>query len=152
VATGATVTLQRIIGFRSPEFEPIYKTPKATLISVYEMEDGVPLMIINFHGINFSGASKLKNQLESLRSTIKAFNGRKIFAGDFNTWSYSRQKVVLNFTKEMGFTEVDFKREITNQLPLDRVFLHGCQAVEAKVLTEIISSDHAPLKVQVACP
>jgi endonuclease/exonuclease/phosphatase (EEP) superfamily protein YafD len=150
VATGSKASLEGR-GFRqSPAREPITKTPKLTLMTVYQMQDRVPVLVLNIHGINFVSNTLWRQQLEDLRPYLLRFSGRVIFAGDFNTWNPGRTEFLESFAAELGLQKVHLGID-ERRLKLDHIFLRGCTAAKAKLHSEIKTSDHLPLKAEIIC-
>lgn len=137
--------------------EPITHTPKAALLTQVAMDEQQSLMLVNIHGINFVTNSDYRQQLDNLEKRIAQHQGPVIFAGDFNTWSSQRQKLLTALAARQGLRQVEFtdkeKSEIKQFLgqPLDHI-LYSCQltpvADSSRVLSEFTSSDHTPLLVE----
>ncbi len=132
--------------------EPWLRTPKASSISGYALEEGNSLLVINMHGINFTlGTSEYKEQLARLTDLVTLHTGPVIFAGDFNTWSDERWQLVENALTDLGMQKVSFApdhRTTAFGLPLDHVWIRGVTVTNAQIL-ERSSSDHNPLLVSV---
>jgi endonuclease/exonuclease/phosphatase (EEP) superfamily protein YafD len=150
VATGSNITLEEKNFRQSPTREPITNTPKVTLLTVYQMQDGEPLLVMNIHGINFVTNKQWRQQLEDLRPYLLNFTGRIVFAGDFNTWNPGRSDYLDVFANQVGLHEVKFSND-TRSIKLDYIFLRGCTANKARLHSEIKTSDHFPLKAEIDC-
>ncbi len=142
--------------------EPIFKTPKTSLITIYRLSPSNKLlMVVNIHGINMTNLEKFEAQLFKIENEIRGHNGPIIFAGDFNTRNKERLSFLIEELKNklefeaVSFTKED-KKEIKNfifsQIPLDHIFYSGKELEVKKdspdVLETIKSSDHKPLFVE----
>lgn len=136
---------------RSPDREPILKTPKQTLVSYFDLEHSQNLLVLNTHGINFVSNKKWRRQLKALRPLIASHSGPIIWGGDFNTWNGSREKFLMEFTRSLGLTPAPIDPPI-NGIQLDYIFTRDCAITHSESLTEISSSDHAPLAVSCELP
>ncbi len=136
-------------------YEPILKTPKASLITEYPLfNKSATLMTINSHLINFVDLKKFKTQLHELEIALSTHHGPLIFSGDFNTWSRKRAALLEVVATRLGLTPVDFSPHETKKIkrfllspPLDYIFYRGLREkkASAKVLGDIYSSDHKPM-------
>lgn len=136
----------QVKNFRSPDREPILKTPKQTLVSYFDLEQSQDLLVLNTHGINFVSNKKWRRQLEALRPLIENHSGPIIWGGDFNTWNGSREKFLMDFTRSLGLSPAPLDPP-TSGAQLDYVFTRDCAITQSQSLTEITSSDHAPISV-----
>ncbi len=134
---------------RTKDLEPLVETPKLILITTYVMESGEPLLVANIHGINFTGLAPFIRQIDEIIARIKHWQGKVIFAGDFNTWSKERTNYLISRTKEVGLNEVPIHR--AKGLVLDHIFVRGCSILQAQAHDEINSSDHKPLTANLDC-
>lgn len=134
---------------RTTDTEPLAKTPKLALLTSYQMDRGEPLLVINIHGINFTAFPPFRRQIDEIVAVIKMWQGKVIFAGDFNTWSLQRTNYLLNKTKEAGL----FEAQVSNRrgLKLDHIFIRGCVLLQMQIHDEITSSDHKPLTADLIC-
>ena len=79
-------------------------------------------------------------------------DGPVIFAGDFNTWSASRQAAVDDFMSEHGLGSIAFEPDLRSRAfgrALDHIYVRGMQAEFAQVIP-VTTSDHNPLRVRLA--
>lgn len=134
--------------------EPWLRTPKATSIVEYPLADRDDrLLAINVHSVNFDlGMSSFQSQLEALRKVLARHQGPVIFAGDFNTWSASRQAAVDDFMSEHGLGSIAFEPDLRSRAfgrALDHIYVRGMQAEFAQVIP-VTTSDHNPLRVRLA--
>jgi endonuclease/exonuclease/phosphatase (EEP) superfamily protein YafD len=141
-------------------FEPIVNTPKVSLVNEYVIGDrSSSLLTINAHLINFVDLGRFQAQLDELAERMMRHHGAMIFGGDFNTWNQSRWEQLVDMTRRLELTPVSFswfeslkiKRFLLSP-PLDYVFYRGFQhqPLSAKVASQIASSDHKPLVVELA--
>ncbi|XOD70106.1 MAG: endonuclease/exonuclease/phosphatase family protein [Sodalis sp. (in: enterobacteria)] len=133
------------------EREPLLRSAKSALVTVYSIYNGQLLMVVNIHAVNFSlGIDVYNKQLGSIGDQIRNHSGPVIMAGDFNTWSRQRMLVLQRFAERMELGEVKFindRRCRAFGRPLDFVFYRDMNVYEASVLTTE-ASDHNPLLVE----
>ncbi|RMF21172.1 MAG: endonuclease/exonuclease/phosphatase family protein [Cyanobacteria bacterium J083] len=138
--------------------EPITKTPKVSLFVEYSWGNKQDtLLAVNTHLINFVETTKFQAQLQEIEAVISQHRGAVILAGDFNTWNLSRWLLLLNMARRLNLTPVSFplmeaikiKRFLLSP-PLDYIFYRGLKqkSANAQVLSQIKSSDHNPLLVE----
>jgi endonuclease/exonuclease/phosphatase (EEP) superfamily protein YafD len=88
-----------------------------------------------------------------LEQLLQRHSGPILFAGDFNTWSQSRHRLVTSAAARLGLTSAFFaddSQKIKRFLfspPLDYIFYKGLAERWGKtcVLGGVTSSDHKPL-------
>lgn len=151
VATGVSTPIASLEAFRSPGREPFTNTPKMSLATKILLIDGSTLLVINVHGINFVSSEVFREQIESLRFLIESHRGKVVFAGDFNTWNAERVSYLNAFAQSLHLSKVEFSVD-PRKFIFDRLYLRGCHASKATVLSQIKTSDHFPLKVELTCP
>jgi len=154
VATMSKAKAEHVFFRRSPGREPYLKTPKITLGMVYKLSSGGSILVLNIHGINFVSTDDFKNQIYDLLPFIGNFQGKVIFAGDFNTWNEDRLNFLTGILNMIGMTHVRFQNgEPYNDygFVLDHIFVRGCKVLEARVLDDILSSDHSPVSARLDC-
>jgi len=134
--------------------EPWLRLAKSALISYYPIENSQQsLLVTNIHAINFTlGTARFSEQLEAIKNVLLAHQGPIIFAGDFNTWSDSREQVLEKITADpqLNLLKVEFSSTVETLVSghrLDHIFFRGLQIMSAKILP-LESSDHYPLKIQ----
>ncbi len=147
--------------------EFVVTLPKVSLATKHAVAGGKPLLVINTHALNFEAGWPigLRWQFAAIGRSIAAHDGPVIFAGDFNTWSPRRLRLLSAVTDAHGLREITTfsggprktgalraawlhrLAGIDPGLPLDRVFLRGLQVDDATVLHSD-ASDHAPLVLQ----
>lgn len=133
------------------EREPLLRLAKSALVTVYPLEDGRQLMVVNIHAVNFSfGVDIYQQQLKPIGEQILKHKGPAILAGDFNAWSQQRLRSLYRFSTLTGLQEVRFTNDWRKKVfgrPLDFVFYRGLQVAEASVLVTQ-ASDHNPLIIK----
>jgi endonuclease/exonuclease/phosphatase (EEP) superfamily protein YafD len=135
---------------RSPDYEPIVGTPKASLLTRYAMDDDI-LTVINVHAVNFVPLAKFARQIAQIAGLIGDQSGPLLVGGDFNTWNPGRYRLVMRVMAEAGLHRVPVTaprrwRHLGQQL--DHVFTRGLKLIEARPLAHIVSSDHIPLRME----
>ena len=133
--------------------EPWLRTPKASSISRYALAQGGSLLVVNLHGINFTwGTEDYQRQLKTLTLLIAQHNGPVIFAGDFNTWSHSRQQLVQQLLTPLQLAPVTLSPDQRTRFfgyALDQVWTRGVEIKRAQALARE-SSDHNPILVSLS--
>ncbi len=153
IVTGAVTNPIKSIWQRSFYREPIVMTPKMALLSYFPLA-GVDekLLVVNFHGINFVRAYKLRNMLDKAASLISKHPGPVIFAGDFNTWTQTKINNMQAVMKKMGLVAVNFKvdkRKRLRGLALDHIWIRGLKVLDARS-ESYSSSDHNPMEARLS--
>lgn len=134
------------------ELEPWLRLPKSALYALYPLSNGQQLAVVNIHAVNFTyGTVEYQRQLEVLVDELKKHQGPVIVAGDFNSWSEERLKVMHQALKSVGLQEAtylpDHRTQFITGLPLDHVFFRGL-GLEAAEAPESDASDHNPILVR----
>ncbi|MDR0806466.1 MAG: endonuclease/exonuclease/phosphatase family protein [Enterobacteriaceae bacterium] len=133
------------------EREPLLRLSKSALVTVYPLDDGQQLMVVNIHAVNFSfGVDIYNQQLKPIGEQILQHTGPVIMAGDFNAWSRQRLYALYRFSARAGLQEVRFTHDWRKKAfgrPLDFVFYRGLKVEESSVLVTD-ASDHNPLLVR----
>ncbi len=145
VAAGCRTAVQDIL-CQSPVREPIVGLPKMTLRLVYPFA-GTRLCVINTHAINFTRLKPFEKTLQLIAQLISGFDGPVLVAGDFNTWSPSRIRILQKAARQWGLSEVAFTPDTRTRYlshPVDYLFVRGLTLQQAEVLP-LHSSDHRPL-------
>ncbi len=135
--------------YTSEGVEPIIKTPKIMLETVYRTVTGAFLRVVNVHMINFVKIEKFIAQMAQIERVLAKDNEALILSGDFNTWNKKRMTMLLQLTQKYELEDVKFcnneHRKKPFPYPLDHVFYRGLSLQKAEVLSGIDSSDHKPL-------
>jgi endonuclease/exonuclease/phosphatase (EEP) superfamily protein YafD len=131
--------------------EPLIRVPKTSLVSFYPIEGmKESLLVANIHGINFTlGVDVYASQLEKLYEIMRLHDGPVILAGDFNTWSDGRMRVVEEITDRLQLESLDYTNHNRTSVfgnALDHVFFRGLDPVEHDTW-HVTSSDHNPTRV-----
>ena|GEM_PF-1168232 len=130
--------------------EPWLRSPKASSISVFELENGQKLAIANIHSINFTFGVKLyEQQLSNITQLLTLHHGPIVLSGDFNTWKRKRGQILKQNTEALGLREVHFETDFRSQVfghVLDRFYIRNIH-LEASQTEHYHSSDHNPLQV-----
>jgi endonuclease/exonuclease/phosphatase (EEP) superfamily protein YafD len=131
--------------------EPWLGTPKATSVTEYPIRGrSERLLAINLHAVNFTlGIDDFRGQLLQLEELLANHPGPVVVAGDFNTWSSSRQALVDTFLHDHALRGVNFTPDLRTTVfgsALDHIYIRGLRAEGAQVVP-VSSSDHNPLRV-----
>jgi len=150
VLTASKVKSLESCGLR--QAEPLIRLPKTTLISMYQLSGTAKtLLVANIHSINFTlGKNSYKNQIKSLQDILHRHDGPLIVAGDFNSWSKGRKKIMAEMVNALELLPLTCKT--TNRCTIfgctvDHIFYRGLEPVIHE--THLVSSsDHNPITVQ----
>jgi endonuclease/exonuclease/phosphatase (EEP) superfamily protein YafD len=71
---------------RSLYAEPVFGTPKVTLISTYQLSPDKTLLVANVHSTLFRSLGRAREEIDQLIARIQSHIGPMIVAGDFNTF------------------------------------------------------------------
>ncbi|MCF7361129.1 hypothetical protein C1N32_10010 [Vibrio diazotrophicus] len=131
------------------EMEPWLRLPKSGIYARYPLSNGQVLAVVNLHAVNFTyGTNEYQLQLQALANELSQHTGPIIVAGDFNSWSEERMRVMKQVLTSLGLNEVSFSPDnrvrFISGLPLDHVFYRGLKLENAKA-PESDASDHNPL-------
>lgn len=146
VATGAVASPSGRHFIRGSERELFVWTPKISLSTLFDREQGEPLLVINTHVVNFTTTASFVRFVEELVRTLEAHKGPLILAGDFNTWNFKRWLSLLEILAKMGVEPISFGDD-PRWLKLDHVFVRGLKPRLTQIRDDIESSDHFPLLV-----
>ncbi|EGU42880.1 hypothetical protein VII00023_02469 [Vibrio ichthyoenteri ATCC 700023] len=140
---------QRACGYT--EMEPWLRLPKSALYATYPLSNGQTLAVVNIHAVNFTyGTQEYHHQLEKLANVLQAHLGPIIVAGDFNSWSEERLRVMKQVLARVGVQEVEYQLDhrklFINGLPLDHLFYRGLRLEKAEAPISD-ASDHNPIEV-----
>lgn len=132
--------------------EPWLGTPKTATVTEHALEGRDDrLLAINLHAVNFTlGVADLQEQLRPLSTLLASHKGPAILAGDFNTWSVSRQQAVDQMLAGLGLRPVIFQpdlRTTTFGKALDHIYVRGLETEYAEVIP-VSSSDHNALRAR----
>lgn len=151
VKTGSTVAAKHYYFSASKHSEPISKTKKMLLATVYPLHPlGKSLLVVNSHLINFVSFEKFRTHLDQVFQTLEHHGGPILMAGDFNTWNGRRLKYFNQLAGAFSLREIEIPRKPRlSQLfqHLDHMYCRGLEVVNAQVHTHIHSSDHYPISL-----
>lgn len=152
VVTAAKAKTKNFSWQRSFFREPITRTPKMTLFTEYKIKGtNKTLLVGNIHGINFVTTNKLRHMIKNATNRIAKHKGPAILAGDFNTWTKSKTLAMNELLKSAGMKPVKFSPDGRKKVLgyyLDHVWTKNIAVIGSKVLSEIRSSDHEPMTVE----
>lgn len=144
VFVGTRIAPTRFQWHRSPGREPVTSSPKMALSTELPLQDGRKLLVINVHALNFVLPEAFRSQIGPLFEMAARHRGPVVFGGDFNTWSRGRLNFLLQQAQAQGMSGVGFSDD-ARRMKLDHVFFRELGLVEARILTQISTSDHWPL-------
>lgn len=131
--------------------EPVIRIPKTVLINLYPLANSdKKLLVVNLHGINFTlGTETYQNQIDSMVSMVELHAGPTIVAGDFNTWSEQRMRIVTDMAEKLSLQAVEYNAHNRVRVfgnALDHVYYRGLEVMSENI-RKVSSSDHNPIKV-----
>lgn len=147
VVTGSRARPHHHDVVRSLAREPFLRTPKAMIFSQFRM-DGTDdeLLVINVHAINFVNLRKFGQQVRQISERVSLHKGPVVVAGDFNTWSRQRLKVLEEALNPLA---VELAHSSSGRyLTLDHILTRGLRLLSVLDTAGVKSSDHAPLAVE----
>lgn len=132
--------------------EPVFRLPKSALVSLYALEGSrYPLLVLNLHGVNFDlGTASYEEQLMPLLKLSRRYPGPVLFAGDFNSWSERRSRLLQAWMAKQRLKPARFtpdERHRVGDWPLDQVFYRGLILEQASAEPNT-ASDHNPLRLR----
>ena len=149
VLTGSRVKPISSCGLRTTE--PFLRLPKTMLVNKYKLSGSdETLLVANIHSINFTlGTESYRKQIESLTSAITSHQGPVIVAGDFNSWSEKRRRIIDDMIDRLSLKAVTYNSH--NRITvfghaIDHVFYRGLETVSSES-HQVTSSDHNPIRV-----
>lgn len=147
VITGASAKPKNKKSLRGKERELFFLTPKVSLSTLYALPGHEnDLLAINTHVVNFTTTSSFIRFIEELVTLIESHPGPLILAGDFNTWNINRWQSLVAILDRMKLVHVDLGTD-PRSLKLDHVFVRGLKIRSAQIKSDIVTSDHFPLSV-----
>jgi len=124
-------------------------THKTALITHHLLANGLTLIHVNIHAINFVRNKTFNKELKFLWSLLMHQTGPMIVSGDFNTWNKNRLRSLEKVAHRLDLQAVTFpdKRPIKTLLrqPLDHIFYRELTLLEAHAIAVPNISDHNPL-------
>lgn len=154
VLTGSRVQPVSSCGMRTTE--PFLRLPKTVLVNKYELSGtDEKLLVANIHSINFTlGTEVYRRQIENLTAAIAQHRGPVIVAGDFNSWSDQRKKIIENMVADLSLKAVTYTSHNRVKIfgnAIDHVFYRGLETVSSEA-QPVTSSDHNPIRVTFRTP
>lgn len=136
--------------------EPLISLPKSALIAWYRIRGRAqPLAVANVHAVNFTlDLTVYQRQLENVIDVLAKHEGPIILAGDFNTWTPLRVKVLEDAAARIGLKEAKPLRGERSKfmgMQADYLFVRGL-AVEDVWVESVASSDHLPIRAKLRLP
>ena len=135
--------------YMTDEVEPIIKTPKIVLETMYEMHHAQNLRVVNVHMINFVKIKKFLAQIEQIEKALAKDDSALILSGDFNTWNKKRMTILEKLARNYGLQNVAFQgnkhQKAPFPFPLDHIFYKKLTLQKSEVLVDVNTSDHKPL-------
>jgi endonuclease/exonuclease/phosphatase (EEP) superfamily protein YafD len=131
--------------------EPLLRIPKSAVMTWLPIAGTQEVLaIVNVHAINFDIAlDAYRAQLGAVADAIAGHRGPVILAGDFNTWSDARDRVVAEMAARLGLGELEFRVDQRSTFfghHVDHIFVRGLQLVDIRAIP-VTSSDHNPMEV-----
>jgi len=150
VMTLSSHTPSMLCNFTS--LEPWLGTPKTATVTEHTLEGRDDrLLAINLHAVNFTlGLQDFRKQLQPLAQLLADHTGPAILAGDFNTWSDSRQQAVDQLLSGHGLSALQFPLDLRTTAfgrPLDHIYVRGMHVQSTEVIP-VSSSDHNALRAR----
>ena len=151
VKTGSRCAAAESFCWHSPDAEPFIRTRKMLLQTVYPLEKGEQLMVLNAHAINFVRMTGFRRHLDQFAEAAHEHEGPLLLGGDFNTWRPARMRYLVDLSTELGLQEIDIPRPRRARhlgQHLDHLFVRGLQPTRVQLCADIQSSDHLPISVR----
>lgn len=132
-------------------YEPWTRIPKISIAAKYPLIEGKELLLVNLHLVNFElSGNHYSQQLKEAFELVQRHKGPLIVAGDFNSWSESRLKLLESLAKTFTMHDVKFVNDRRKQFfgrPLDHIYVRDLKIVESYVY-DTDSSDHNPMHIK----
>jgi endonuclease/exonuclease/phosphatase (EEP) superfamily protein YafD len=149
VLTASRVKPDFLCSFRFPE--PLSGIPKTVLMSRYPLSDtNESLLLVNIHMINISfDIDAYRAQIEKISDLLTLHNGPLILAGDFNTFSSGRIRILDELAAQLDLTAVAFEtdnRALFMGQAVDHIYYRQLVPLQA-VAEKVTTSDHNPMMV-----
>lgn len=126
-----------------------FMSHKSFLLSRHTLANNKELTILNLHAINFVSSKTFAYELENIEKILLEIDGPLIVAGDFNTWSKKRHKLLENFQLELGLKKLQINDEKhIKQIfwqRLDHIYYRELKPLQALALDTKNISDHNPI-------
>ncbi|HLX26980.1 MAG TPA: endonuclease/exonuclease/phosphatase family protein [Casimicrobiaceae bacterium] len=151
------VTASRVapLAFCTARFnEPLLRIPKSALVAWFPLAGrGETLAVANVHAINFTLSLRtFRAELGAIGDTLAHHRGPIIVAGDLNTWSDARVRVVRALAARLGLDEVRFPVDRRSRFfghTLDHIYTRDLETLASSTRV-VASSDHNPVAATLA--
>lgn len=163
VAIGSRALALSSVGLVSRVRELKSLSRKSALLQTFKISGlKEALMVASVHGINFVPNQQFVWHMQQIAEAMLSHQGPIFMGGDFNTWNPARLRHLDRIMGELGLKRADFpagrKRfpNIGTLLgyqtggELDQVYTRDLKIKERNVLTEVTSSDHVPLELEIS--
>lgn len=133
---------------RSLYAEPVFGTPKVSLISTYRLSPEKTLLVANVHSTLFRSLGRAREEIDQLIDKLHSHNGPMVVAGDFNTFQERYLLHLKDCLLQVGLQMAQIPQDPRKKdsAKLDHIFSRGLFLERAKVEKRLVSSDHYPLK------
>ena len=126
-----------------------FATRKSAVLTKHLLPNGKTLALLNVHAINFVPYRLFERELERLSLLLAKSEERYlIVAGDFNTWSEKRQRLLCRLMRMHRLKKAKLQNasDIKSILgkPLDHIYYRGLRLEHALVIDTPVS-DHNPI-------
>ncbi len=152
VLTASMTESRNSQAFLSKGKESLVGPHKSLLLSQFAFKDGMTLLVLNIHAINFRENQRYSVEVDKFLDYVKDHQGPMIIAGDFNSWNKKRMKKLLEMQKLLSLQAISFKEKSKIKsfmgYPLDYIFYRGLELLDSAVVDGKQLSDHNPLFAQ----
>lgn len=129
--------------------EPVLRLPKSAVITWFALRgEAQTLAVVNVHAVNFAlSLGAYRAQFDAIVDALAAHHGPVVLAGDLNTWTDARSRVVSEAAERLGLVEIPFdddQRRVFFGHQLDRIYVRGLERVTSSAIS-VTSSDHNPV-------
>lgn len=131
--------------------EPLLKTTKATLVTMYKIEGGDQVLcVVNMHATLLRSPGAAARELEQVIDQIAGHEGPILYAGDFNTFSRAYIEAVDRVLLSIGLRRVVLEGDPRSATTaLDQIYIRGLVIKNARIDTSFSHSDHFPIMASV---
>ena len=128
--------------------EAILGPGKGALLTKYRLGMEKNLIVVNLHAINFRSSKIYREELSKLSKYLREYNGAMIVAGDFNSWSGTRHRILEDFREGLKLNQVPYEKSKIKSFrgyPLDCILYRELNLIHHKSYVLPDLSDHNPL-------
>jgi endonuclease/exonuclease/phosphatase (EEP) superfamily protein YafD len=131
--------------------EPLLKTTKATLVTMYKIEGREQVLcVVNMHATLLRSPGAAARELEQVIDKIAGHEGPILYAGDFNTFSRAYIEAVDRVLLSIGLRRVVLEGDPRSATTaLDQIYVRGIEIKNARIDTSFSHSDHFPIMASV---